>query len=220
MGSRASAIGRSPSAPARAFGRSPSAPARAATALVLVLALAACGGARLKANTELSDDDLALTSSGSSTPATTASASAAPPPAEPPPPASPPAPTADVPLACPVQCVIATPRHRTLAPDEQERLRAAVTPTLSALRSCASSANGEGRHRPPGVILRFATTGEVLDFGIDDTGWGESNADACFQSLHSGPNPDVRVEGPATVRCAERCERPNVTTQKATRKKK
>jgi hypothetical protein len=185
---------------------------------VMLLALAACAsGAKYGANAELRDDELSLTNDAPSRPAT--GASAAPPPATPPPDAPPPAPvaTAEAPLACPVRCAIATPHHRVLAADEEERLRGAFTPILRGLRSCANSSGDDGRQRAPGVMARFASSGELLDLGVDDTGWGQG-ADACFQSVaRGGSNPDVRLEGPAMVRCSERCEAPKVIVK---RKKK
>lgn len=110
--------------------------------------------------------------------------------------------------ACPLHCAIATPRHRTLAQDEEERLRGAFAATMGGLRSCVSSERSDGRHvRPPALTIRFAPSGDLLDVGVDGTGFGYS-AESCFQGVVRGSttNPDVRLEGPATVRCVERCE--------------
>jgi hypothetical protein len=110
--------------------------------------------------------------------------------------------------SCPLHCVIATPRHRTLAQDEEDRLRAAFAPTMAGVRQCVYGDHYDGRRiRPPAIIARFSTSGDLLDVGVDGAAWGGS-ADSCFQSVVRGTSagPDVRVEGPATVHCAERCE--------------
>jgi hypothetical protein len=189
--------------------------ARALGPCVVLGALAfagACGGAKVKANTELRDDDLTTGKDDYSGPA--ASSSAAPPPSAPVDSTPPPQQVAmDSGPTCPVHCAIATPRHRVLAPDEEERLRAAFAPTIGGLHSCMNSERYEGRWvRPPALTIRFAPSGDLLDVGVDTTGWAN---DSCFQAVVRGPStgPDVRLEGPATVRCGERCERPHVRTR-------
>ncbi len=116
---------------------------------------------------------------------------------------------ADGPPACPLHCVIATPSHRVLQPEEQERLRGAFAATMGGLRSCVYSERSDGRHRirPPALTVRFAPSGDLLDVGVDGTGFGYS-AESCFNGVVRGSTtgPDVRLEGPATVRCVERCE--------------
>lgn len=126
-------------------------------------------------------------------------------------PAAPASVASDGATACPVHCAIATPRHRTLATDEEQTLRGAFASTMGALRSCMNSEHADARSRPPALTIRFATSGELLDVGVDSSGWGYA-AETCFQGVVRGSNagPNVRLEGPATVRCAERCERPRV----------
>jgi len=188
-------------------------------AVSVTLLTFACGGAKIRANAELRDDDLTTPKDDSAPPPAASSAAPAAPSA--PVDSSPPPPqvVADTGPACPLRCAIATPRHRVLQQDEEDRLRGAFAATVGGLRACMSGEQYEGRRaRPPALTIRFAPSGDLLDVGVDTTGWGYA-ADSCFQSVVRGSSggPDVRFEGPATVRCAERCDRPRVV--KAPRKK-
>ena len=197
-------------------------------AVPLVIACAKNGQMSLSASANTSDGvNASATSSESdtasapppSTPPTAAATAAAPAPAQT-------APAATVasdpaPSVCPLTCAIATPRHRLLQSDEQDRLRAAFAPTLSGLHQCMSGGDTryEGRHwRAPSLTLRFSYSGDLLDVGVDAAGW-DVNASRCFDGVVRGgiSNPDVRLEGPATVSCVERCAtqtRPRTTTRR------
>ena len=112
---------------------------------------------------------------------------------------------APVPGACPMQCWVAEPHHpRPITAEELERLRIALGPTLDGLRHCMA---GWGRRRHPILNLRFNRAGDLLDEGVDTTGF-EGSAEECMQALVRGnvSPPNVKFEGPATVRCTERCE--------------
>ena len=129
-------------------------------------------------------------------------------------------PTYDGP-SCPLHCALVRPRSRTLGADEEERLRAALAPTMSGVRSCVYAGGSDGRYiQPPALTLRFNDANELLDIGVDTSSY-EGAGESCFLSVvRGGASPDVRIDGPATVQCRERCERPRVQTKpvKATRK--
>lgn len=121
--------------------------------------------------------------------------------------------------SCPLHCAIVRPRSRVLGADEEERLRAALASTMGGVRSCVYAGGSDGRYvRPPALTLRFNDANELLDVGVDASSY-EGGAESCFLSVvRGGANPDVRIDGPATVLCRERCERAPRTRVKATRK--
>jgi hypothetical protein len=123
-------------------------------------------------------------------------------------PIAPPTQTYDGP-SCPLHCAFARPRSRALEPEEEERLRAALAATMSGVRSCVYAGGSDGRYiKPPTLMLRFSDTNELLDMGVDTSSY-EGNGESCFLSVvRGGANPDVRIDGPATVLCREHCERP------------
>lgn len=123
--------------------------------------------------------------------------------------------------SCPLHCALVRPRSRTLGADEEERLRAALAPTMSGVRSCVYAGGSDGRYiPPPALTLRFSDTNELLDIGVDTSRY-EGAGEACFLSVvRGGASPDVRIDGPAVVQCRERCERPRgqAKTMKGARK--
>ena len=121
--------------------------------------------------------------------------------------------------SCPLHCAIVRPRSRVLGKDEEERLRAALAPTMGGVRSCVYADGSDGRYvRPPALTLRFSDANELLDVGVDASGY-EGGAESCLLSVvRGGASPEVRIDGPATVQCREQCERAPPTRVKATRK--
>jgi hypothetical protein len=121
------------------------------------------------------------------------------------------APTPTLAIAvCPLDCHIADgPRRIPLPQQELDALRSAFGPTMSGLRQCASTNGGleDERHKPT-LNLRFGPRGELLDVGVDPTGWDATVEDCMQQVVRGGAaNPQVSIDGPADVRCSEKCER-------------
>jgi hypothetical protein len=111
---------------------------------------------------------------------------------------------------CPLDCHVADgPRRTPVSPQQLDSLRAAFGPTMAGLRQCAATANGleDERHKPT-INLRFGPKGELMDVGVDPTGWDGQTEDCMQQVVRGGAsNPQVSFDGPADVRCSERCER-------------
>jgi hypothetical protein len=60
----------------------------------------------------------------------------------------------------------------------------------------------------PTVNLRFGATGQLMDVGADPTGFDDNVVDCMEQVVRGGgPQPVIAFDGPATVRCAEKCDR-------------
>lgn len=139
--------------------------------------------------------------------------------------ASEPAPSATAPEAppiydypsCPLECRILRPHVRALATEERDRIRAALAPTINGLKSCIyGNQPPAGYVRPPPVNLRFSDSGDLIDLGVDSSGF-DTNVEGCMQSLAHGQSamPQVKLEsGAATVMCAESCPRPVRTKRK------
>lgn len=113
--------------------------------------------------------------------------------------------------SCPLECRILRPHVRALSTDERDRIRAALAPTIGGLKSCIYGNQAPtGYVRPPPVNLRFSDQGDLIDLGVDSSGF-DANVEACMQSLAHGQStmPQVKLEsGAATVMCAEACPRP------------
>lgn len=121
--------------------------------------------------------------------------------------------TSYVAQVCPLHCFVAQGRQKQDVTAEQlERLRGALAPTMNGLRQCAGG--WADTRRNPIVNLRFNSAGDLMDLGVDTTGF-EASADDCMQQVARGStrNPSIKFEAPGTVRCAERCEKkPRWTT--------
>jgi hypothetical protein len=110
---------------------------------------------------------------------------------------------------CPLDCHVADgPRRIPLPQQELDALRSAFGSTMSSLRQCASTSGLEDERHKPTINLRFGPKGELLDVGVDPTGW-DANVEDCMQQVVRGgaANPQVAIGGPADVRCSEKCER-------------
>jgi hypothetical protein len=110
---------------------------------------------------------------------------------------------------CPLECHIADgPREIPLPQPEVDSLRSAFAPTMNGLRQCASSDGMENERHKPTLNLRFGSHGQLMDVGVDPTGWDGQVEDCMLQVVRGGaPSPQVSLDGPADVRCSERCER-------------
>lgn len=116
---------------------------------------------------------------------------------------------------CPLRCFVAEGRTQREEPAEkQAELRAALGPTMDAVRQCAwndwSDGYGEGRGwrvRVPILNLRFDGAKTLVDVGVDSNGAGPT-ADTCMQNIVRGGTsiPKLTHDGPAVVRCSERCD--------------
>lgn len=109
---------------------------------------------------------------------------------------------------CPLECYVADGRNREpITGPRLDALRAAFTPIMSGLRQCVASSNMENERHKPTINLRFGPRGELLDVGADPTGWDESANDCMLQVVRGGAAyPSVTFDGPAAVRCSERCD--------------
>jgi hypothetical protein len=109
---------------------------------------------------------------------------------------------------CPFKCAAARPSTRTLSDAEVASLKTAMDPTMTGIRQCAIQENV--RHRSGPILnLRFGEAGDLVDLGVDATGFDETVAE-CFQNVVRGGSgvPQVKLEGPqATIRCSERCDK-------------
>ena len=111
--------------------------------------------------------------------------------------------------ACPADCYIADGARRIPVPQQElDALRAAFGPTLSGLRQCAATGGMDDERHKPTINLRFGPRGELMDVGVDPTGWDAQTED-CMQQVARGAAsaPQVSIDGPADVRCSEKCER-------------
>jgi hypothetical protein len=162
-------------------------------ALLALLAVAACH-AEASVNAKTSGD-------------LTGSSTAPPPAATPEQPA--PAPPADpmIDTQCPFKCAVARPSTRQLTVDDVSKLKIAFASTMQALRQCASQDPYARKHGPT-LNLRFAGTGDLVDVGVDGHEF-YGDEEMCMTNVVRGgaANPDVKIPGPADVRCSERCDR-------------
>jgi hypothetical protein len=128
---------------------------------------------------------------------------------EPPPPTANQGATPTLAIAvCPLECHVADgPREIALPQTELDSLRSAFAPTMSGLRQCAAVSGLENERHKPTINLRFGPKGELMDVGVDPTGW-DPQAEDCMQQVvrGGGANPQVSIGGPADVRCSEKCE--------------
>jgi hypothetical protein len=169
------------------------------------------------ANPEFAAQGDALDTSAASTPATQASETptqeavriGAPPESSAPVPVAGPTPGYTTVAVCPLDCHIADgPRRIPLPQNELDALRSAFGPTMGGLRQCASTAGLEDEKHKPTINLRFGPKGELLDVGVDPTGWDAQTEDCMQQVVRGGAaNPQVSLDGPADVRCSEKCDR-------------
>ena len=110
--------------------------------------------------------------------------------------------------ACPLQCIIADGRHREpVAPVDLQKLRSALGPTMGGLRQCTASNGRDDSRKSATVNLRFGSSGQLLDVGADPTGYDANVADCMEQVVRGSANPVIAFDGPATIRCTEKCDR-------------
>jgi hypothetical protein len=173
-------------------------------------AAVACGHA--KGSVELSAQSMETNTSEPPPPPQSTAAMSEPAPSS----SAPPPPMYDYP-GCPLECRILRPHVRALSPDEHERIRTAIAPTINGLKSCIYGNEAPASYvRPPPVNLRFSDQGDLVDVGIDSSGF-EQNVEGCMQSLAHGQStvPQVKLDsGAATVMCLETCPRPVRATKK------
>ncbi len=109
---------------------------------------------------------------------------------------------------CPFTCLAARPTSRTLSDADVASLKTAMGPTMTSVRQCAIQENV--RHRSGPILnLRFGEAGDLVDLGVDTTGFDDTVA-SCFENVVRGSMslPQVKLEGPrATIRCSEKCDR-------------
>jgi hypothetical protein len=109
---------------------------------------------------------------------------------------------------CNFTCLAARPTSRTLSDADIASLKSAMGPTMTGIRQCAIQENV--RHRTGPILnLRFGETGDLVDLGVDATGFDDT-VSSCFENVVRGSMalPQVKLEGPrATIRCSEKCDR-------------
>jgi hypothetical protein len=171
------------------------------TAIGVVLLLVACGGkgkGAVAANAEVSadtDDDLPDPSPSTGTP---------PPPTAAVPPPAPTVASVAPPPNCPIACTMLGPAGRALAADDVTTLRSSLASTVASLHGCMGDTGGH-YVRAPALVARFAESGELLDMGVDSDGWSQGEQ-MCFDGVvHGGTQPQITMQGRATVRCSETC---------------
>lgn len=162
---------------------------------VLFGLLSACAAeASMSASTKSGVNGSASASSNDDPPA----APAAPAPA-PTPTAAEPAPAPAVLPGCALVCVNAHPRLRVNA-DTEAKITSAVSNEMSQLHNCTHGGPA------PSLTLRFDSTGELTEFGVDDEHSRVNNAAGCVDAVRTH-RPALSFPGPATLRCSERCDR-------------
>jgi uncharacterized membrane protein YgcG len=172
---------------------------RRLTAIGVVAFLAACGGHGKDAASASGSVADPLSSADEELPVD-------PPPAPPTATNAPAAATAPVapPANCPIACAMLGPAGRSLAADDVATLRTSLAPTVASLHGCMGDTGGR-YVRAPALLARFAESGELLDMGVDSDGWSQGEQ-MCFDGVvHGGTQPQVAMQGRATVRCSETC---------------
>ena len=173
---------------------------------VVVVVLAACGGhAKVAASANGADvsgtadeDGPDPSPAATSAPASSTAAASTPAAVAAPMGASPPA------NCPPLACAMLGPAGRTLGSDDLATLRTSLASTVSALHGCMGDTGGR-YVRAPALLGRFAESGELLDLGVDSSDWGDAQQ-ACFDGVvHGGTQPQITMQGRATVRCSEAC---------------
>jgi len=162
----------------------------AALALAVVACQASASASMSGGKTEASASASGNENSSSFSENTTTSA---PPPANSGGTSAPPAPRP----GCQLVCTNAHSRVR-LAPADEQKLTSALASELDTLQKCTPQG------QPPGLTLRFDSTGTLTHFGVDDE---RHSADGmCVDGVRSH-KPTLSFPGPSTVRCGERCGR-------------
>jgi uncharacterized membrane protein YgcG len=96
------------------------------------------------------------------------------------------------------------PAGRSLGDDDVTTLRTSLAPTVASLHGCMGDTGGH-YVRAPALLARFAESGELLDMGVDSDGWSQGEQ-MCFDGVvHGGTQPQITMQGRATVRCSETC---------------
>jgi hypothetical protein len=101
--------------------------------------------------------------------------------------------------------------------DDQARLSSAFGNTMNAMRQCTGNGSWGRRLSSPVLNVRVNFKGEVTDVGVDTRGFDE--IDSCLSSVQR-PLPGGAFAGPATIRCAEKCERTQMKARAGAKKKK
>lgn len=182
----------------------------AVLAAVGAIAVAACGGGNgeVKVNASASsssEDDknnATFSASGQADPNASGTAKTgtdAPEPAS----SSAPAPAPAAPSTCPLVCMVAQ-KGRAAQADEQ-RLAGELSGVLGALRLCGNGQNS--------LTMRFDSGATLTGFGVDAE---RGNEGACVDAIRQ-QRPAVTYQGPATLRCAERCGGQTTTTTRRRR---
>jgi len=95
--------------------------------------------------------------------------------------------------SCPLVCYVANKGR--LPPAEEQRLGGELANELATLRGCGSA------NARPSLTLRFDSSAKLTQFGIDAE---RGNEGACVNTMRDRL-PAVTFQGPATLRCSEKC---------------